>query len=118
VAEYRVVDAARVEAQWGVFRKMRRALGGSAFGINQVELPPGARGREHDEGASGQEEVYVVLAGTGTLTVDGDDVALVPGRYVLVPPGATRVPTAGADGLTFVAVGAVPGAGYRPSDGL
>ncbi len=91
---YTVVRTADVEPAFGVFRKMRIALGVAGFGINQIELPPGASGREHDEGASGQEEVYVVLA------------------------GSTRLPTAGPDGMTFIAAGGPPGRIYAPSPNL
>ena len=47
----------------GAFRKMRLALGTNAFGINQIELPAGASGPEHDEEDTTHEEVYVVLDG-------------------------------------------------------
>jgi mannose-6-phosphate isomerase-like protein (cupin superfamily) len=115
---YRVVDASEIEPFRGVFRKVRRELETDAFGINQVELPPGAEGREHDETASGHEEVYVVLAGSGHMVVDGEQVELVPGRFVLVAAKSTRLPVAGPDGLTFLAVGSAPGRAYVPNPGL
>jgi uncharacterized cupin superfamily protein len=115
---YTIVAAGDVEPAFGVFRKMRVALGASAFGINQVELPAGASGREHDEAASGQEEVYVILAGSGTMRVDAAEVALQPGMWLRLDAASTRLPTAGPDGLTFIAVGARPGAEYVPSPGL
>ena len=62
-----VIDAADVEPSFGVFRKMRQALGATGFGINQLELPPGASGVEHDETDASQEEVYVVLSGSGSM---------------------------------------------------
>ena len=79
-----VIDAADVEPSFGVFRKMRAALGVSGFGINQLELPPGASGREHDEAEGGQEEVYIVISGSGAMRIDGEDVELVPGRWLRV----------------------------------
>jgi mannose-6-phosphate isomerase-like protein (cupin superfamily) len=109
---YAVVDADEVEPGFmGAFKQIRKELGVRAFGINQVELQPGAEGREHDHADSGQEEVYVVLRGGGTMTVDGEEVDLRPGRFVFVDAGSRRVPLAGPDGLSFVAVGA------RPQDG-
>ena len=113
-----VVDAADVEPSFGVFRKMRLALGASGFGINQVELPPGASGREHDEIEGGQEEVYVVLTGSGVMRIDGQDVALVPGRWLRVDPGHTRKPIAGSEGLTLIMVGGTPGRGFVPRNNL
>jgi quercetin dioxygenase-like cupin family protein len=101
-----VVDASTVEPAMGAFRRMRIALRVKAFGINQIEMPAGFAGPEHDEGATGHEEVYVVLAGSGDLAVDGEHVELHPGRYVRVAADATRQVTAGPHGLTFIAVGA------------
>ena len=118
MAPYRAVDADDVEPAFGVFRKVRQALDVEGFGINQVELPPGAAGREHDERESGQQEVYLVLAGAGVMNIDGEEVALQAGRYLLVEPHATRMPVAGPDGLTFVAVGGVPGGKFSPRQNL
>jgi quercetin dioxygenase-like cupin family protein len=106
MSDYTVVDASDVEAMRGAFRKMRIALGTQAFGINQIELPAGASGPEHDEHDTTHEEVYVVLAGTGTLSVDGEEIELAPGRYVRVGPAVSRQMTAGDGGITFIAVGA------------
>lgn len=113
-----VIDAADVEPSFGVFRKMRQALGVTGFGINQVELPPGASGREHDEAGGGQEEVYIVLSGSGAMLIDGEDVELVPGRWLRVDPGHTRMPIAGSEGLTLIMVGGTPGRGFVPRDNL
>jgi uncharacterized cupin superfamily protein len=115
---YTIVSAGDVEPAFGMFRKMRRALGADGFGINQIELPAGASGREHDESDSGQEEVYVVLAGSGTMRIDEEDLALQPGMWLRVDASSTRLPTAGPDGLTFIAVGGRPGHGYVPREGL
>jgi mannose-6-phosphate isomerase-like protein (cupin superfamily) len=103
---YTVVDSGQVEAMMGAFRKMRIALGLKAFGLNQIEMPPGFAGPEHDESETSHEEVYVVLSGSGDLHVDGDHVELLPGRYVRVDAGATRQIKAGDDGLAFIAIGA------------
>ena len=106
MSDYTVVDAGDVEAMRGAFRKMRLALGTNAFGINQIELPAGASGPEHDEEDTTHEEVYVVLAGTGTLSVEGEEIALERGRYVRVGPWVARQMTAGDGGMTFRAGGA------------
>ncbi|MGN6167391.1 MAG: cupin domain-containing protein [Solirubrobacteraceae bacterium] len=117
-AGFRFVDASEVEAMWGAFRKMRIALGVTGFGINQLELPPGGEGRTHSEHDSGQQEVYVILAGSGTMRFDDDSVELVPGRWLVVEPGCTRTPVAGSDGLTMIMVGGMPDAGYVPRQNL
>jgi uncharacterized cupin superfamily protein len=115
---YRYVDAADVEPSFGVFRKMRQALGINGFGINQIDFPPGAEGREHSEQDGGQQELYIILAGSGTMRVDGEDVPLVPGRWLVVEPESTRMPTAGPDGMTMIMVGGTPDAAYVPRHGL
>jgi quercetin dioxygenase-like cupin family protein len=111
---YKALDAQDVKLTWGTFRMIRHELGGSGFGINQIDFPPGKVGPEHDELASGQEEVYYCISGGGTLTIDGDAVELRPGRYVLVSPDAKRRPEAGPDGMSFICVGGVPGGVYEP----
>ncbi len=110
---YKIVNASDVEAMNGVFRPMRSALGVSAFGVNQLELPAGASGPEHDHSADGQEEVYVITGGGGTIRVDGEDAELRPGHYVYVSPDARRQMIAGDQGLTWVGIGCAPGS-YTP----
>ena len=101
-----IVDTDLVEKQNGIFKPLTASLGVQAFGINQIELPAGGAGVEHDHGEDGHEEVYVVLDGGGTIRVDGEDVELRPGRLVAVTPESTRQLRAGENGLTFIAVGA------------
>jgi quercetin dioxygenase-like cupin family protein len=105
---WRVVEAADFE---GRRKLIARGLGARAVKLNQFDSQPDQAGSEHDERDSGQEEVYFALRGTGVLRVDGDEVTLEPGRYVLVEPEATRQVVAGPDGLSYAVVGAVPEGG-------
>jgi mannose-6-phosphate isomerase-like protein (cupin superfamily) len=68
------------------FRKVRRALGVTAFGVNAIELPPGYEtGRHfHEE----QEELYFVHRGRIAITLD-DEVT-----HELGPGGLARVDAA------------------------
>jgi uncharacterized cupin superfamily protein len=97
----------------GAVRFLRRELGAQAFGINWFDLPPNAEGRRHDESDTGQEEVNVVISGSGTYTVDGEEVAVRKGSVLRFDPETTRVVTSGPDGLTMIAVGARRGS-YEP----
>jgi quercetin dioxygenase-like cupin family protein len=97
----------------GPFRFVRRELGVEAFGINWIELPPGAEGLEHDESESGQEEVNVCVRGGGVYRVDGEDVQVRVGTFLRFDPETTRVPVAGPEGMTLLAVGARRGS-YEP----
>jgi uncharacterized cupin superfamily protein len=110
-------DDPSVDSFRDVFFKMRRALGTTAFGINEVRLPAGLDGIEHDEVETGHEEVYIVLEGSGTMTVDGEAVAIGDGDYLRVDAESTRLVTAGPGGLTYVVVAAKPMSEYdgRPS---
>ena len=86
-------------------RFARRALGSSNLGVSRETLAPGFRvpfGHTHRE----QEEVYVVLRGSGRIKIDDEIVELGEGDLVRVPPGAWRCTEAGADGMQLLAVGA------------
>ena len=97
----------------GSVRFVRRVLGVEAFGINWFEIPPNMEGREHDETASGQEEVNVIVRGSGVYRIDGEDVPARAGMFFRFDPETTRVPVAGPEGMTMIAVGARRGS-YEP----
>ena len=70
------------------FVPLRRQLGVTAFGLNQIVLQPGQRGRIHRH--EHQEEVYLVLDGTLSLLVERDEQTLGPGELVRVAPAVRR----------------------------
>jgi quercetin dioxygenase-like cupin family protein len=94
-------------------RFVRRELGVQAFGINWFEIPPGAEGREHDESETEQEEVNVIIRGSGVYRIEGEEVPVRAGTFMRFDPGTTRVPVAGPEGMTMIAVGARRGS-YEP----
>lgn len=59
------------------FRKVRRALGVTAFGVNGVVFPPGFVGFEHFHDL--QDELYFVHSGTARFEVEGEERILGPG---------------------------------------
>jgi hypothetical protein len=93
----------------GAVRFVRRELGVEAFGINWFELPPNAEGRLHDESETGQEEVNVIVRGSGVYRIDDVEVPFAAGTIFRFDPETTRQPVAGPDGLTMVAIGAPRG---------
>jgi quercetin dioxygenase-like cupin family protein len=97
----------------GAVRFVRRELGVEAFGINRFDLPPNTEGVEHDEVGTDQEEVSVVIRGSGHWRVDGEMVAVREGSFIRFDAGTTRCPVAGPDGMAFVSVGSPRGA-YTP----
>ena len=62
---------------------------------------------------TGQEEINLVVAGSGVWRVDGQEVPAKVGTFLRFDPGTTRQPVAGPDGMTFIGVGARRGS-YEP----
>ena len=94
---------------------LRAHLGARAFGINAYTKNADEQiVGEHDEEASGHEELYLVVAGRAKFTVDGEERDAPVGTAVLVPSGTTRSADALEDGTTIVVVGGRPGAVFQP----
>ncbi len=112
---YSVVHVEDIEpaGPGGAVRFVRRELGVEAFGINWFELPPNTEGREHDESGTGQEEVNIVVRGSGVYRIEGVDVPVRAGSILRFDPETTRVPVAGPDGMTMIGIGARRGS-YEP----
>jgi mannose-6-phosphate isomerase-like protein (cupin superfamily) len=86
------------------FLSLRRALGVTSFGLNQILLRPGQRGRIHRH--TTQEEVYLVLAGTLTLWVEGEARELGQGELVRVGPEVRRqLANRGDEDVLLIALG-------------
>ncbi len=86
------------------FVALRRELGVTSFGMNQIVLQPGQRGRIHRH--QRQEEVYLVLKGTLTLVVEREDSTLERGELIRVAPDLRRqLVNRGPDRLVLLAVG-------------
>jgi mannose-6-phosphate isomerase-like protein (cupin superfamily) len=96
------------------FRKVRRELGVTAFGVNAVIYPPGQEGflHYHDE----QDELYFVHRGRASFTVDSDEFELGPGGVVYVESTTPRRIDNRTDGdLVLLIVGGKDG--YVARDG-
>ena len=74
------------------FRRLRRDLGVTSFGINLLVMEPGQRSRIHRH--EHQEEVYLPLRGELTLLIEGDEEHTL-GTGDLARVGARRPPPAG-----------------------
>ncbi len=98
----------------GVFRKVRQALGVTAFGVNALVLPPGTEWFEHFHDR--QDELYVVHRGRAGFEVEGERFELGPGGLVHVESTTPRrFWNAGTEELVLVIVGGEDG--YVGRDG-
>ena len=70
------------------FRKVRRALGVTAFGVNGVVFPPGFIGFEHFHDL--QDELYFVHSGSARFEVEGEERILGPGGLCYVESTTPR----------------------------
>ena len=102
---------------------VRRNFEISSFGVNAFsQAITGAPViGEHDEtgpGASGHEELYVVIQGGCTFTVDGEEVAAPQGTAIFVRDPAARRSAQTTENETIVlVVGGRPGEAFRPGPG-
>ena len=96
------------------FRKVRRALGITAFGVNVVVYPPQYDGFHHYHDT--QDELYFVHSGTARVEV-GDEVRdLGPGGMVHVESTTPRrISNVGDEPLVMLVVGGKDG--YVERDG-
>lgn len=98
----------------GLFRRARGELGVQSFGMAVVDLERGTDDHpEHEHEAAGQEEVFIVLRGSGTMEIDGESFELDPETMVRVGPASKRRIRPGSDGIRLVAIGGVPGQAYE-----
>ena len=111
---YALADIDAIGDGYG-FRKIRRALGVTAFGINAIVLPPGVEtGRHyHDE----QEETYFVHRGAIEMEFgDGTKHRLDPGGIARVDaPTIRKIKNVSDEDAVYVIVGGKDG--YVGRDG-
>lgn len=97
------------------WRLARKALGTSSFGFNLVEISPGGQIPEHNEGESGQHELYVILEGEATLRIGGEDHPAPAGTFASIEPPVSRTILNRSDGpVTALLIGVHPAGEYRP----
>ena len=96
------------------FRKVRHALGVTAFGVNAIVFPPGFDGFRHYHDL--QDELYFVHSGTARFEVGDETRILGPGGLCHVQSTTERkISNAGADELVLLLVGGKDG--YVERDG-
>ena len=96
------------------FRKVRRAMGVTAFGVNAIVYPPGQDGFLHYH--EQQDELYFVHSGRALFEIDGQQRELGPGGLCHVESTTPRkVMNTGDGDLVLLVVGGK--GGYIGRDG-
>ncbi|WP_435125619.1 cupin domain-containing protein [Halobaculum sp. D14] len=103
---YATVNYEDVDAVGGGLHFLREALDCENLGVSVLECDPGWEGMAHDHADDGQEEVYVLVDGAATVTVEGDDVEMEAGDALRVDPADERQIHNGDAESTFVIAGA------------
>ena len=99
---------------FGSFKRARAQLGVESFGMQVLDLPPNAsQYPEHDHVDSGQEEVFVVLRGSGEIEIDGERHPLDPDTLIRVGPEPKRKIWPSEEGMRVLALGGCPGRPYE-----
>ena len=97
------------------FRKIRGALGVTAFGVNAIVYPPSYEGFHHYHDT--QDELYFVHAGTARVEVEGETRILEPGGLLHVESTTPRKVSNASqtDDLVLLVIGG--SGGYVERDG-
>jgi tetratricopeptide (TPR) repeat protein len=91
---------------------LRRHLGVTAFGINAYTATEAGQDvvEEHTEERLGHEELYLVVAGSATFVLDGEEVSVPVGSAIFLrDPKVKRHARADEAGTTVLAIGGKPG---------
>jgi mannose-6-phosphate isomerase-like protein (cupin superfamily) len=101
---------------------LRHALGVEAFGVNAwLGREAGDEVIEKhaelgEDPTDNHEELYLVIEGHATFTVDGQEVDAPRGTLIFVKdPAIVRHAVARSAGTTVLAIGAAPGKAFEPS---
>lgn len=85
----------------------RKALDCEAVALGLIRIPPG-EGYSFTHSHRKQEEVYIVIEGRGSISVNNELIELVPGDLVRVSASARRALKADEEGLFVICAGGVP----------
>jgi mannose-6-phosphate isomerase-like protein (cupin superfamily) len=124
MSDYTLINLKEIESSAGDYAPDleayfgRKHLDSEHLGVSYFRYGPGFRsgmGHSHRE----QEEVYVVVSGSGRIKLNDDILELRQWDVVRVAPATVRALEGGPDGLEFIAIGAdrpEGGDGIRAAD--
>ncbi len=115
MADYTAKQIKEMQAGFGGgFVKARAELGVTSFGFQVIQLPPDSTDYpEHDHAETGQEEVFLAIAGSGWMDIEGDRVDLDGETMVRVGAATKRKVFSGPQGLRVLVMGGAPGKAYE-----
>ena len=108
------------EAQTGTHRDctlipVRQLLGFRAAGVNAWKADAGDDLVPPQSEGAGMEELYAVVRGRATFTVDEETATAPAATLIFVPPGVHRSAVAAEDGTIVLVVGGTVGSAFRPT---
>lgn len=106
-----------IELYSGPFQKGQKfylagkSLGLSSLGMNVIDMPPNwEHYPEHDHAEDNEEELYVVLEGSGTLYAEGKSYPMERGIFIRVGASTKRKVVPGPEGMTMAVFSNIPDA--------
>jgi len=116
IARIDELDAYPVDEEGLTWRPIRRHFDIKAFGVNAYTAEQaGQRVVEEHREQNGHEELYVVLSGRATFTLEGKEHDAPAGTLVHCVPGTLRGAVAAEPKTTVMGVGAKRGEIFTPS---
>jgi len=103
---YTTVDYEDVEPVGGGLRFLREPLDCEQLGVSVLDCEPDWSGKPHDHADDDHEEIYLLVEGAATITVDDEAVPLEAGEAIRVDTDSERQIHNGDAPSQFVIVGA------------
>lgn len=103
---YSKVNTDEVEKVSDAMHFLREPLNCRQVGVTMARCEPGWKGKPHDHTDDGHEEVYILVEGEATVRIEDEDIEMVSGDAVWIPPEATRQIRNGDEESSFVLVSA------------
>jgi quercetin dioxygenase-like cupin family protein len=96
------------------WRLARKTLGAASFGFNVVDIEAGGQIPAHDHSGDNQEEVFIILDGTGTIVADGEESDAPAGTFCRFAPEVNRTIRNNSNGTVRALLIGVPvDSGYQ-----
>ena len=104
-----------VKPDWpATWKSVRHFFGITGFGMNAVTKDAGnVLIPEHDETASGQQEIYFVHVGAVRATIDGRELDIPAGGIIGLEPEVKRKFESTESPTTLLCIGGCPGKAYE-----